>query len=246
MSLVFIFVSSGNETDHEALMKIRSMITQDPYGTLNSWNNSLHFCNWIGVTCGKRHKRVTYLQLNSYGLEGSLSPHVGNLSFLRGLFLYNNSFQGTIPDEIGRLFRLRSLALKLNKFNGVIPANISSGCSNLELLDLSYNELVGSIPKETSLLFKLTFVSLSNNNLVGGISPSLGNISSIKVFSVTSSLRSTLTPVQTGPNQTKKPTFDQQRWRGNVRFALAVVGKRPICTVGVEGGAVTCLPRLNS
>ncbi|KAD5961737.1 hypothetical protein E3N88_13210 [Mikania micrantha] len=186
MSLVFIFVSSGNETDHEALMKIRSMITQDPYGVLNSWNNSLHFCNWTGVTCGKRHKRVTYLRLNSGGLEGSLSPHVGNLSFLRGLFLYNNSFQGTIPDEIGRLFRLRRLALKLNKFNGVIPANISSGCSNLEWLDLSYNELVGSIPKETSFLFKLTYHSglsilqLGHNTIHGAIPTNISGCSNLQ------------------------------------------------------------------
>ncbi|GJU72208.1 kinase-like domain-containing protein [Tanacetum coccineum] len=92
---------------------------------LTSWNHSFHFCYWSGVSCGKRHKRVTALRLVSHGLEGSLSPHVGNLSFLREFSLWNNSFQGTIPHELGHLSRLRRLYLGANKFSGVIPANLS-------------------------------------------------------------------------------------------------------------------------
>nr|GFC43142.1 protein kinase-like domain-containing protein [Tanacetum cinerariifolium] len=117
------------------------MITHDPYKVLTSWNHSFHFCDWSGISCGKRHKRVTALQLDSQGLEGSLSPHVGNLSFLRELSLANNSFQGTIPDALGRLSRLRRLYLHRNKFNGVIPTNLS-GCSNIEELWLAGNNLV--------------------------------------------------------------------------------------------------------
>ncbi|XP_071705493.1 putative receptor-like protein kinase At3g47110 [Rutidosis leptorrhynchoides] len=175
----------GNETDHMALLSFRKMITRDPYGVLTSWNTSLHFCDWSGVSCGKRHRRVTALQLTSQGLEGSLSPHVGKLTFLRKFVLSNNSFQGTIPQDLGRLTRLRVLVLERNKFNGVIPTNLS-GCSNLEQLYLDTNHLVGGIPKEVSLLSKLTFVSLDNNNLSGGIPSFLGNITSIRNFSVTS------------------------------------------------------------
>ncbi|GKA51221.1 leucine-rich repeat protein, partial [Tanacetum coccineum] len=128
----------GNETDYHALLSFKSKITHDPYNVLTSWNHSFHFCDWSGVSCGKRHKRVTALRLFSKGLEGSLSPHVGNLSFLRALYLPNNSFQGTIPRELGRLSRLRRLHLGANKFSGVIPTNLSS-CSNLEDLWLSEN-----------------------------------------------------------------------------------------------------------
>ncbi|KAJ0771578.1 putative non-specific serine/threonine protein kinase [Helianthus annuus] len=106
-----------NETDHHALLKIKSMITQDPYGALTSWNNSFHFCDWTGVTCGKRHKRVTRLALDSQGLEGSLSPHVGNLSFLRELslsittafkvpFLMNSAIY---PGYVSFIFNITSL-----------------------------------------------------------------------------------------------------------------------------------------
>ncbi|KAL8210484.1 hypothetical protein R6Q57_004921 [Mikania cordata] len=176
-------ICGGNETDHEALLKIKSLVTHDPYGALSTWNNSFDFCDWDHVYCGKRHRRVTNISLESNGLEGSLSPYVGNLSFLRMLSLGNNSFQGTIPHELGRLSRLRLLSLYQNKFSGVIPSNIS-GCFNLQRIGLSNNELVGSIPKEISYLFKLNFLSLFNNKLTGGIPPFLGNLTSMEVFSV--------------------------------------------------------------
>nr|GEZ38112.1 protein kinase-like domain-containing protein [Tanacetum cinerariifolium] len=173
----------GNETDYLALLSFKSKITQDPYNVLTSWNHSFHFCEWSGVSCGKRHKRVTALKLNSQGLEGLLSPHVGNVRFLRDLYLRNNSFQGTIPHELGRLSRLGHLYLNQNKFSGVIPTNLS-GCSNLEKLHLGLNKLVGSIPKEMSFLSKLSLLVIEKNKLTGGIPPFLGNITSMEVFSV--------------------------------------------------------------
>ncbi|XP_071734468.1 receptor kinase-like protein Xa21 [Rutidosis leptorrhynchoides] len=173
----------GNETDYFALLSFKSLITHDPYGALSSWNTSFHFCDWIGVRCGKRHKRVTALLLDSQGLEGLLSPHVGNLSFLRVLRLGNNSFQETIPYELGGLFRLRFIDLEINKFNGFIPSNFS-GCWNLKTLVLGSNELVGSIPKEIGLLSKLTVFVMQENRLTGGIPPFLGNITSLVMLSL--------------------------------------------------------------
>ncbi|PWA67568.1 protein kinase-like domain-containing protein [Artemisia annua] len=172
----------GNETDYLALLSFKSMITQDPYQVLTTWNHSFHFCDWSGISCGKRHRRVTALQLDSQGLEGSLSPHVGNLSFLRKLSLSKNSFQGTIPHELGRLSRIRHLYLDDNEFSGVIPTNLSR-CSNLEELWLYQNELTGSIPKEMSLLSKLVVLVIQENKLTGGIPPFLGNITTMEVFS---------------------------------------------------------------
>ncbi|KAM0023602.1 putative non-specific serine/threonine protein kinase [Helianthus debilis subsp. tardiflorus] len=172
----------NNETDYQALLKFKSMITNDPYRVLNSWNDSFHFCDWGGVSCGKRHKRVTRVELVSKGLEGSLSPHVGNLTFVREFLLFNNSFEGTIPHELGRLSRLRILHLSSNKFSGDIPTNLSR-CSNLEMLYLDNNKLVGSLPKEISFLSKLKSLILDDNHLTGGIPPFMGNITSMEVFS---------------------------------------------------------------
>nr|GEX24821.1 protein kinase-like domain-containing protein [Tanacetum cinerariifolium] len=162
----------GNETDYLALLSFKSKITHDPNKVLVSWNHSFHFCEWSGISCGKRHKQVTVLRLKSQGLEGSLSPHVGNLSFLRKLSLSNNSFQGTIPRELGRLYRLHGLYLNENKFSGVIPTNLSR-CSNIEDIWLSENMLTGRVPKDMSLLSKLANLVIEDNNLTGGIPPFL-------------------------------------------------------------------------
>ncbi|KAL7614126.1 hypothetical protein Lser_V15G08909 [Lactuca serriola] len=178
--LIAASIDGGNETDYQALLKFKSMIRNEE--ALISWNASFHFCDWSGVYCGRRHRRVTVLLLESQGLQGSLSPHVGNLSFLRFFSLWNNSFQGSIPHELGRLSRLRFLYLGSNKFNGVIPTNLTR-CSNLKEIGLNNNNLVGSIPKGIGFLSKLTYLSVDDNNLTGGIPRVLGNITSMELFS---------------------------------------------------------------
>uniref|UniRef100_A0A2N9HI82 Leucine-rich repeat-containing N-terminal plant-type domain-containing protein n=1 Tax=Fagus sylvatica TaxID=28930 RepID=A0A2N9HI82_FAGSY len=104
-------IGSSNETDQLALLEFKAKITHDPFGAMSSWNDSIHFCQWQGVTCGCRHQRVIVLNLQSQKLVGSISPHVGNLSFLRNPTLQNNSFHNEIPPEIGRLHKIASLAI---------------------------------------------------------------------------------------------------------------------------------------
>ncbi|RWR78767.1 putative LRR receptor-like serine/threonine-protein kinase [Cinnamomum micranthum f. kanehirae] len=65
-----------NKTDRLALLAFKTEIRDDPLQALISWNNSLHFCEWRGVTCGHRHQRVRALNLGSLSLEGPLSPHI--------------------------------------------------------------------------------------------------------------------------------------------------------------------------
>lgn len=147
MSPVF---GGNNHTDRLSLLAIKAQL-QDPLGVLNSWNASQQFCQWPGVTCSPRHRRVTVLDLHSYKLKGKLSPHVGNLSFLRMLSLSGNSFSHHIPPQIGHLFRLRELYLNNNSFSGEIPHNISH-CSSLQYLRLSENNLSGKLPKDIGFI----------------------------------------------------------------------------------------------
>ncbi|KAL5550311.1 hypothetical protein UlMin_000487 [Ulmus minor] len=115
---------NGNETDRLSLLAIKAWIIEDPYSIMNSWNDSVHFCKWVGITCGHLHQRVTSLNLTSYNLVGSLSPSIGNLSFLSTLNLNLNNFRSEIPPQLGRLFRLKYLDLSNNSFSGEIPANL--------------------------------------------------------------------------------------------------------------------------
>ncbi|XP_045813782.1 probable LRR receptor-like serine/threonine-protein kinase At3g47570 [Trifolium pratense] len=186
LSLLFAFnfiqntitSSLGNKTDNLALLKFKESIYNDPNGILASWNSSTHYCNWHGITCSPMHQRVTKLNLNGYNLHGFISPHVGNLSFLKYLNLANNSFFGKIPNEFSRLFRLQKLFINNNSITGEIPTNLSS-CSNLEVLFLSRNHLIGKIPIGISSLHKLRMLEIPNNNLTGRIPSFIGNLSSL-------------------------------------------------------------------
>ncbi|CAL1363830.1 unnamed protein product [Linum trigynum] len=171
----------SNDTDRMALLEFKSMIVSDPLGALTSWNDSTHFCQWYGVSCTERHDRVTIIDLRSQKLTGSISPHIGNLSFLKKLILYNNSFSKGIPPEIGRLRRLQRLSLFNNSLDGEIPSNIS-GCSALTLFHVMNNKLTGQLPWQMGSLKKLQIFYGDYNDLTGRIPPSFSNLSSLQIF----------------------------------------------------------------
>ncbi|XP_054823871.1 probable LRR receptor-like serine/threonine-protein kinase At3g47570 [Prosopis cineraria] len=175
--------SLGNKTDHLSLLKFKESISEDPYHILDSWNASTHFCNWHGITCGHKHHRVTRLVLEDYQLSGTLSPFIGNLSFIRYISLGANKFHGEIPQEFGHLFRLQELYLENNTLTGEFPVNVTS-CSNLRYFSFGGNHLIGKIPMEIDSLQKLEEIYLPVNNFTGEIPISIGNISSLRLLSL--------------------------------------------------------------
>ncbi|XP_054823620.1 probable LRR receptor-like serine/threonine-protein kinase At3g47570 isoform X2 [Prosopis cineraria] len=175
--------SLGNDTDHLSLLKFKESISDDPHHILDSWNATAHFCNWHGVTCGHKHHRVIELRLNGYGLRGSITRHIGNLSFLRVIVLDNNMFHGEIPQELGRLFRLQTLFISNNTLSEKFPVNITN-CSQLRNLSFGGNNLTGKIPMEIGYLHKLERLLLPKNNLSGKIPMSMWNLSSLAFLSL--------------------------------------------------------------
>ncbi|XP_022764486.1 probable LRR receptor-like serine/threonine-protein kinase At3g47570 [Durio zibethinus] len=213
-------VVSGNDTDQQALLEFKAKITGDQLGVMQSWNSSMHFCQWHGVTCGHRHRRVTRLELQYLKLVGFVSPYIGNLSFLRVLNLGDNSFHNEIPQEIGRLRRLEILQLSNNSISGKIPSNLS-GCSKLTFVHMRGNQLTGEIPGWLGLLSNLKLLSLSNNSLRGSIPLSLWNLSSLVKLSLAGNGLSGAIPEALG--QLKNLSFfsvTQNAISGNIPFSI--------------------------
>ncbi|KAM7473881.1 hypothetical protein LguiB_021124 [Lonicera macranthoides] len=171
----------SNQTDQLALLEFKHQIANNP--VFNLWNTSLHFCQWKGVECGHRHHRVIGLNLTGQNMFGTISPHIGNLSFLRFINLQDNHFHGEIPQQISYLYRLRHLNLTNNILGGPLPVNLSC-CFNFRGVYLGDNHLVGMIPVELGSLKKLSLLDLDSNNLTGLIPTSFGNLSSLTQISL--------------------------------------------------------------
>ncbi|TYI29596.1 hypothetical protein ES332_A05G327600v1 [Gossypium tomentosum] len=173
MPFTLVMAALGNETDRLVLLALKDELVG---GGILSWNASLHFCEWQGVRCGGQHQRVIGLSLASMKLGGSISPSIGNLSFLREVNFSNNSLKGNIPREFGHLKRLRSLNISYNNLQGNIPIELNN-CSNLQFLMLRDNSFSGTIPFQSGE--NMIKLSLASNDFVGGIPSSLGNLSSL-------------------------------------------------------------------
>ncbi|KAF2583935.1 hypothetical protein F2Q70_00036420 [Brassica cretica] len=157
---------TGVNYEVTALVAIKSELN-DPYNVLENWDvNSVDPCSWRMVTCTDGY--VSALGLPSQSLSGTLSPRIGNLSYLQSVLLQNNAISGPIPDTIGRLEKLQTLDLSNNSFTGEIPASLGE-LNNLNYLRLNNNSLSGTCPQSLSKIEGLTLVDISYNNLSGSL-----------------------------------------------------------------------------
>lgn len=180
LTCTYSYVESANIlTDKEALISLKSRIIVDSSNPLSSWNeNSSSPCNWTGIACDSFGQRVVGISLSGFGLTGSISPDIGNLSFLGSLQLQNNQLTGVLPNQIGDLSRLKVLNVSSNYLHGMIPSNISR-LSELQVIDLMQNNITGMIPEEISSLKRLRVLNLGRNSIYGEIPSSIANLSSL-------------------------------------------------------------------
>ncbi|KAL7180905.1 hypothetical protein ACSBR1_039880 [Camellia fascicularis] len=135
-------------------------------------------CQWVGLTCGLKHPRVTSLNLFDQMLVGTISPNMGNLSFLHSLNLGTNSFYGQIPVNLSQCSNVINLALDNSRLEGPIPFELGS-LSRLVTFSLYHNNLTGKIPNSIGNLSALRVFIIANNNLEGEIPDAISQITSL-------------------------------------------------------------------
>ncbi|XP_038701917.1 receptor kinase-like protein Xa21 [Tripterygium wilfordii] len=210
----FALIPSSNVTDEEALFAINSAITYDPTNRTMGGNWSTrgaNFCDWVGVTCSKRRRRVTKLNFYKMGLEvfmvtyhmssvvcdgskyfvlemnqleGSIPPSLHNCFMLEEVSLIENTLSGGIPEELGTLKNLHTLYLYQNNLAGTISVSIGN-MSALEHFALQQNRFTGQIPSTIRHCTRLRVLVLSNNKLNGSIPTELGTLQKLELLHLT-------------------------------------------------------------
>ncbi|KAF8673222.1 hypothetical protein HU200_048774 [Digitaria exilis] len=179
---------STSHSDFLALLSIKSHITSDPRQALSSWDGARNdtntpvpdFCQWNGVTCGGRRYpgHVTAINLQGYGLSGTISQDIGNLTYLHFLDLSSNNLVGDIPSTLGNCRKLYTVNLNDNHFSGSVPSPLGH-LSKLTIFDVGHNNLTGEIPTTLLNITTLTFLRIEGNSFSGQIRSWLSNLTSL-------------------------------------------------------------------
>ncbi|RVW72126.1 Receptor-like protein 12 [Vitis vinifera] len=232
-------------------------------GLLDLGGNELsgNLPSWMGETT-----TLMVLRLRSNKLIGNIPPQICQLSSLIILDVANNSLSGTIPkcfnnfslmatigteddafsslerssftgydyenlmlvikgkeSEYGSILKfVRSIDLSSNNLSGSIPTEISS-LSGLEFLNLSCNNLMGSIPEKMGRMKALESLDLSRNHLSGEIPQSMKNLTFLSHLNL--SYNNFLGRI---PSSTQLQSFDAFSYIGNAELCGAPLTKN--CT----------------
>ena len=142
--------------------------------------------------------QLQVLQLDYHELTGPIPPAVGQLSHLQTLDLGGNELTGPIPSALGRLGHLQTLDLGGNELTGPIPPALGQ-FGQLLVLDLSDNELTGPIPPVLGQLGQLEWLGLSRNRLTGSIPSSLDQLGRLQKLDLTDNLLTGFFPPELEP-----------------------------------------------
>ena len=120
-------------------------------------------CGLTGSTKGKLNQLMTLGYFENDGNEISDLP-IDCMS-LQQLMIRNNKTEIPLSRGVFSLPNLNNLVVTNSKVKGDLPSEINPSYSRLETLNLSDNNLSGSIPDKYSEFRSLSKVNLSNNQL---------------------------------------------------------------------------------
>ncbi|KAL3504959.1 hypothetical protein ACH5RR_034800 [Cinchona calisaya] len=171
----------------------------------------------LSSTIGNSFPELRYLNASSNAFKGEIPSSYGNLTKLLVLDLSNNFLQGKIPINLRQNHTsLAQLILSGNNFHETMPSfsnmsnlaylhlrNVGFGGSItrslvnlpiLEVLDISWNNLSGSIPDWFHTLPNLAIILLSRNQFHGTIPISLCQMQKLHVLDLSANSLSGVIP----------------------------------------------------
>ncbi|KAG0481067.1 hypothetical protein HPP92_011925 [Vanilla planifolia] len=91
-----------------------------PLNLAKSWAGNDPCNGWLGVACSGAN--VSTINLPNFGLNGTISPSLANLSSIVSVNLQGNHLIGTVPAELTELQSLKLLNLSSNNLEPPVPS----------------------------------------------------------------------------------------------------------------------------
>ncbi|XP_028763378.1 systemin receptor SR160-like [Neltuma alba] len=165
-------------------------------------------------------RSLIWLDLNTNFLNGSIPPELFKQSgkitvdFIRGkTYVYIKNDGSEACHGAGNLLEFAGISTEqLNRISTRNPCNFTrvyrgnlqptfSNNGSMIFLDLSYNMLSGSIPKEIGSLYYVDILNLGHNNLSGNIPEELGKAIKLDILDLSwNRLEGQIPPSLTGPS----------------------------------------------
>jgi len=183
------------DAEREILVRFFGEVGGTPQ-LVKDWNwldPAVDYCAWGGITCERRTARrhssrasasneaellldaVTRIELPGLLMDGTLPTCIVALPYLEVLNLAFNYIKGPIPVEYGHAnftSTLRELDLSFNQLTGSIPRVIFQRLEALEDLRLNRNDLAGELPFVAGTKKNRLKVLDVSDNRIGGSIPS--------------------------------------------------------------------------
>jgi Leucine-rich repeat (LRR) protein len=178
--------STDNQTVCDMLVRFYNTFSKGngwEAGSRKGWPGSPEqggsYCFWDGIKCDQ-HGRVIEIVRAGKGLQGDMSmladdgPSVFLLDALQTIDLSANTnkargFKGVYgqfpADILQATTTLGTIQLEKNSISGSMPSDLRF-LTNLQILDMHYNELVGQLPQLPS---SIVYFSAATNHLTGPI-----------------------------------------------------------------------------
>ncbi|XP_057851040.2 probable LRR receptor-like serine/threonine-protein kinase At1g07650 isoform X2 [Cryptomeria japonica] len=117
-------------------------------------------------------KNISTLRLQASSLKGPIPSNFSSLTKLKDLRISDLTGGGSDLSFVSNLNKLKTLVLRNALIYGEIPPAIGK-FKKLEILDLAFNNLIGSIPDtfqvQTTKGYALEYLYLENNSLTGNL-----------------------------------------------------------------------------
>ncbi|KAJ0967117.1 hypothetical protein J5N97_024034 [Dioscorea zingiberensis] len=148
------------------------------------------FIGNIPTWLGEKLRGLFTLILRSNMFVGGIPPQLSH-TYLRILDLSDNNLTGTIPEGFGNFTNMKATMtgayLKALDYSPTMELIVKSSSLEYErdlpricLIDLSENNLYGSIPHELTNLKGLMILNLSGNHLTGDITNQIGSMTQLE------------------------------------------------------------------